>query len=616
MLVCRCYQKGTRMKTLRCRVAVVSLLAVSMLPVAATERICSVYLESISALQMQVQKASEVFAAPELGMMPMMMTMMVPGASQVNANEPVALHIFDLGGGKVGGVVELTPATTPEMFLKSLIAASGKPLDPAVDGRFVFEGGVAQVRGPRLLLAQDVSSLDPCVTGAVPALPPMPALEGAIRLAVAPSAMVPMLRASQSKMDAMMSMGDGAEAQQAREMMATMFNLYLRTMGQINALSMSVAVQGEGLVIRSHLVPVSGSTLADIIASMQPIPAAYQAFVDADSMFSFASGRFVMSEQLKRQIGRMYAQLMKASPVMAGVDTTAFVAEMQYAIDAMGGAMGMTGGFSAEEGSVRMQMAMEMPEAANYLKRMLAFMQDPAYQSMMVQSGMKVSAPTQRDYQGLPVYAFDLTMDESAFMKMIAAGGSTPDEADIAPMKAMIEMFTKGYEYAATPHSVVFGMGGPAMVEKVIDRMAAGAPVAAPEAARIQAQLAPSAQPVSMVRFALLDVVRMVAGMSPEAGNVAFSTAVELLPKGEGIVSADWREGSEIRSAMLIPAADIKAISTFAKSMQSAFVDESEDGFDAGEEDGDVVDEEKGADAGRAVDPVEAGDAGDLPESK
>ncbi|HAS83723.1 MAG TPA: hypothetical protein DCS43_13890 [Verrucomicrobia bacterium] len=584
------------MKTLRRRVAVVSLLAVSVLPSVAAERVCSVYLESISALQMQVQKASEVFASPELGMFPMMMTMMVPGASQVNATEPVSLHLFDLGEGKVGAVVELTPATTPEMFLKSLIAASGKPLDPSVDGRFVFDGGLAQARGPRLLLAKDAESLDLCVSGAVPALPPMPALEGAIRVALAPSAMVPMLRASQSKVDAMMATCGGAEAQQAREMMTTMFGLYMRTMGQINALSMSVAVQSEGLMIRSHLVPVSGSTVEGIIASMQPIPAAYQSFVDADSMLSFASGSFVVSDQLKRQMGRIYAQFMKASPIMADVDITAFVAEMQYSIDALGGAMGISGGFTVDERRIQMQMAMGMPEAASYLRKMLALMQEPSYQSMMAKSGMKVSEPTTRDYKGVPVYAFDLSVDESALSTMIAGQGGAPDEASIASIKAVMEMFTKGYEYAATPQSVVFGMGGPAVVEKVIDRMTLVDAEVAPEAARIQALLAPSARPVSIGRFALLDAVRMVAEMSPEAGSVALSTAVALLPKGEGIVSADWREGSEIRSALLIPATDIKAISTLAKSMQSAFVDDAVEEADGRE--GMTVVEDDGDDAG------------------
>ena len=45
-------------------VGMLSALVLSVLPVQAVERICSVYMESPSALQMQVQQASQVFEAP------------------------------------------------------------------------------------------------------------------------------------------------------------------------------------------------------------------------------------------------------------------------------------------------------------------------------------------------------------------------------------------------------------------------------------------------------------------------------------------------------------------------------------------------------------------------
>ena len=102
---------------------VLPVLVFTALRAGAVERLCSVYLESPAALQQQVQLAAQVFESQELGMMPMMITMMLPGGNQVSMSDPVALHVFDIGSGRTASLVELTPATTAEMFLKSLTAA-------------------------------------------------------------------------------------------------------------------------------------------------------------------------------------------------------------------------------------------------------------------------------------------------------------------------------------------------------------------------------------------------------------------------------------------------------------------------------------------------------------
>lgn len=76
----------------------------------AATRICSVYLESYSALQKQLFLGAETFQAPQLGAVPMMISAGLPGASQLDNAKPIALHVLDLGGGETGMVIEVSPS--------------------------------------------------------------------------------------------------------------------------------------------------------------------------------------------------------------------------------------------------------------------------------------------------------------------------------------------------------------------------------------------------------------------------------------------------------------------------------------------------------------------------
>ncbi len=549
-------------------VGMLSALVLSVLPVQAVERICSVYMESPSSLQMQVQLASQVFEAPELGMFPMMMTMMVPGGSQVNMSEPVSLHVFDIGGGRTAGLVELTPATTAEMFLKSLTAASGVPLVPAVDGRYTFEGGVAQVRGARLLLAKTAAELDACTGGAVPALPPMPAIPGVIRVAMAPAAVVPMLDGMKAQCVSAMAAG-GPDAAQAQDMMEMVFGLYTRTLAQINTLNIGIAVQPEGLLMRSQIVPVSGSTVAGILATMQPADPSHLSFVQKGTLFAMASGAYTLPDQLKQQLVSLYIEMIKTSPQAAGIDTAELSFAMRESIESLGASMAWSGEMTPDGKSFLMQGAMGIVPAVSYLEKMVALSNLPAMKALTSQSGVRIGEAGKRMYKDYPVYHWSFSMDEAALRKQMGAGAQDMDENAFAAVSRMMQVFGSGYDYAATPKGVTFGLGSTSMVEQASDRlMADGADVS--ESARIRTLLSPASAPVALGRFGLLDAVRTGARMATEVAGAPLPAAVAALPAGEGIVFADWITGSEVNSALLIPASDIKALSHMAKSMQAA----------------------------------------------
>jgi hypothetical protein len=553
------------------------------LPAGAVERICSVYLESPSALQQQIQQAALVFESPEMGVAPMMMTMMVPGGSQVKMTEPVSLHVFDVGGGKTAGVLELTPATTAEMFLKSLTAASGKPLDPAVNGRYTFENGVAQERGGRLLLARTAAELDACTGGAVPALPPMPAVPGVIRVAMAPSAVVPMLDAAKAQMVRVMATG-GEDSAQAKAGMKMMFDLYTRTLAQINTVNVGIGVQTEGLMIRSQLVPVSGSTLSGILATMQPVDPEHVGFVEAGTLFSMASGPYTLSDQLKRQIVSLYIRMIETTAPFADVDTTDLAFAMRESIESMGAAMAWSLAMRPNDKALQMKGVVGITPSVPYLEKMVDMANLPGMKAMMEQSGVRTSTPEKRMYKDYPVYNWAMTINEAAMLKQMGAAGQ--DKKAMAGINAMMALFGSGYAYAATPKGIAVGLGSPAMVEQASDQlMSTGAK--ATEAGRIRALLAPATDPVVIGRFGLLDAVRAAMRIGADVTGEPMPAAIAALPAGEGIVFADWLQGSDVNTAMLIPAADIKALTAMVKTMkQSAIADMSDmdDGEDRPEE--------------------------------
>ena len=104
------------------------------LGVSAATRVCSVYIESYAALQKQIFLGAEIFQAPQLGALPMVITKALPGAAQMDNGKPVALHVLDIGAGKTGFVLEVTPAGTAEAYLQSIAGAEAKlpvPVDSA-----------------------------------------------------------------------------------------------------------------------------------------------------------------------------------------------------------------------------------------------------------------------------------------------------------------------------------------------------------------------------------------------------------------------------------------------------------------------------------------------------
>jgi hypothetical protein len=537
----------------------------------AATRICSVYLESYSALQKQLFLGAEAFQAPQLGALPMMISAGLPGAAQMDNGKPVALHVLDLGEGKTGMVIEVSPSGTPEAYLKALAGEVVALPEPASGVYTLANGTAAKVAGGRLLLALKGTDLAACLAPGIEKLPEMPALPGVLRVSLSPSALMPQLAKFKKTMSALPK-GGATNAEQGQRSMAAMLDFYGLMLGQLDGYHLGLNIQPEGLFIRTRVSPKAGTDLAALMASGKPASAAQLAFIEKGSLFSYASGGGVVPERLKQQFIALYAQIAALSPLYGPAQTNELAALMRTSVRMFGSPMVFTGTQAAEGGALLMQGTIAVANPASYLAEQIEMMKSPVFQKLMGQSGMKFPEPTVRICKGLKAYAWKTELDEQAMEKAARAGlppNLPPDKAEealksgMASMRAAMTLFGGGYEYAATAKELVIGAGSPLMLEAAIGRVQA-APVASAEAARIEVLLSPSVDPRSLGRFSLGGLMGMMMATQPKLAD-----AVKGLPAGEGVVFASWPVGGELLTALLVPASEIKAVTALTQAVQA-----------------------------------------------
>jgi len=538
----------------------------------AATRICSVYLESYASLQKQLAVGVGAFQAPQLGALSMMISAGLPGAAQMDNNKPLALHVLDLGDGETGMVLEVSPSGAADAYLQALVGA-GAALPPPVNGIYKLPNGTAvRVAGNRLFLAPNAKNPVACLAADVDQLPGMPTLPGVLRISLSPAALAPLLEKAGKAIPAAPA-GGAPNAEQTRRTMEKAIAFYGQLLGQLDALHLGINIQPEGLFIRSRLAPKAGTDIAAFVASAKPVGAEQLAFIEKDSLVSYASGASVIPEGLKRQFIDFYAQMVALSPLYDATQTNDLAVVMSQSTRKFDAPTALTASLSADGSTLLAQGTMTMPNPAKYLDEQIALLKTPAFQKLTsLSGGMQLSEPTTRDYKGVKAYAWKTVLDEQAMEKTVRAGipANLPPEqvealvkSNLATMRLVMKLFGGGYEYAATAKDFVFGMGTPAMLEAAIDR-AQAAPAASAEATRIETLLAPSSEPHSLGRFSLSKLVLLMFAAQPE-----LAAAVKDVPAGEGIVFASWLYDGERLTALLVPASEIKTLTAFAQAAQA-----------------------------------------------
>ena len=583
------------------RLITIALCAILPLVSSAATRICSVYVESYASLQKQLFLGAEVFNAPDLGALPMWITRSLPGAAQINPDQPVALHIFNVGNAETGFIMELTPVgTNASAYLQAIIGNESK-LPAPVNGVYVFNGGAARVVGTRVLFAPKAADLEACAGTNAPALPSIPTIPGTIRVVVFPAAMKPMINNFKTTAFAGLSESGMPNAKQTQQSMEALFDFYGQMLGQIEALQIGIAVQRDGLAIRSRVTPVKDSDIAALLASAKPVTPEYLTVMDGDGLFRCAAGSYTFPATLRKQIVDLYTSMMRLSPGLATVEAKDLAELFDQSLRAIGAPIALTA--NCRTNAILVQGMMDMPQAETYLNEQLAMMKKPVFAALMKQSAMKMPEPVVRTYKDVKIHTFKTALDEDGFKKLLRdqmPADLDPKDLDEAmqnglkPMRFMMKLMEPGYEYAAKGKTLAFGMGAPAMVEQVIDRI--DKPVKpSVEANRITQLLAPASAPFVISRLSLSGLAKVILTMT----HVVPAEAASALPTGDGVVMAEWATGGQAESAILITTSEITSLTAIFKAvnpsegMNATLYDEGE-----GDDDDDDVAEEAPADKG------------------
>lgn len=534
-------------------------------------RIFSVYVESFAELQKQVAAGAGAFQAPLLAALPMMMTGGLPGAAQMDNSKPVALHLLALDGGETGMVIEVTPSAAPEAYLKALAGGAEGALPEPADGVYTLgKGMAAKIAGGRLYIVTRAKKPAALLGTDLTAFSELPTLPGVLRVSVDPQAVVPLLKKAAASMP---MRGDAPDAERQRRTLERMLAFYGAMLGQLDALHLGLNIQGEGVFVRTRLVPRAGSDLAALAMSGKPASAKQLAFLEKESLFSYAAGGSVMPKTLESALIEMYAGLAASSPLYSGAQTNQLAAVMRQSVALMGAPRGYTVNLPTPGGALHVQGCWQMDDPAGYLESQLAAMKAPFFVSMMGQSGFKVSEPVARTVAGLKAYDWKMEVDVQAMEQTVRAAlppdlpAEKADAAVAAHRQTMLllkPLLGGGYTYAAGGKDLVFAMGDEATVEGAVNRAKSPAGASA-EAARIEGLLEPSADPHSMGRIALSRIMALALAARPGMADLAKG-----MPAGEGIVFAGWPFKGELLSALLIPASEIKAITAGVMAGQAA----------------------------------------------
>ena len=524
----------------------------------APTRLGSLHFESYNALQAQIFRAAEIFEAPELAALPMLMSRGLPGGVQVNKDTPLALHVFS-DGDEPAVILEVTAAGLPEAYLRAMLG-EGATLAPPEAGLYrLGSRGTARIDGKRVFIAMkpdpDTEALlsDPSL-----AKIPLPDIPGAIRLSVVPGALATLL---DSLKEAMNDLDAPVEAQTV----TAMLDLQKSLLAQVKSGQIGIGIVPGGLSIRTRHEPVPGSEVATLIASFRPVTASQMSFIEKDTLFSLAVGGLTLPPGLAGSFRQFYTQAVSGAPG-AGLDA----AEASRIIDNAMRQIGAPAALSvrapaALDAALAIQGMLNMSTPAEHLAEQLAMLQSPAMQRM---SALKYGAPVERLHQGIKIFTVKPVVDDEALKQTMQAApaAGAPDEDAFSVARGILHFFEGTQEYAATPQAMVFGGGGPGVVETAIAKATAAAPDAGTEARRISAAFAVPASAQWMTgRLSLSGIARQI--WSVTQGEAAPKLPAGT-PRGEGLIFTSWVAGGAVNGALLLPPSEVRELKVIGKLMQ------------------------------------------------
>ncbi len=520
------------------------------LPVMGATRILSLYVESFAAFQRQLFQAAELFEAPELGMAPMMLSMSIPGVAEIDREQPIGLHMYaQEGADEPALVLEVSAASSVEALLVALLAARGEQTLPeAVDGRYVTANVVAQADGKRVLLANSEADLELALQDTLPSS--LPAVPGVIRLTTMPAKLGGLLDQAQAVMQA-----TTAQTPQQQAFMSELLTLYRLGLEQIATYEQGLGISAKGLEIRSRVLPVAGRATESIIASLQPVPEEWISEVAGDALFGVVAGAYHVPEDVLQRVLDRYLSMFSHVGAEMSMDMDLMRNLMEPSLATVGTPSFFFANVKEDLSRLWYFGGAAYSGAPALLSSMLEWHASEAYVEHMKQSGMVVSAPETRTVADTTVYRWNVDVDEEQFQQKIEKAGGAAGTLDIETMQKILSFFMSGYDYAATDQGLAFAAGGEAApIGRALDLLAGRQKVAASKGAALMAMLEPPVAPYGIGRFDLFGLM----SLSGKLGNQA---PIALPESGEGILFAGWQIDGVVEQVLLVPAADIKALS-------------------------------------------------------
>jgi hypothetical protein len=524
----------------------------------------SLHLESYTGLQHQLFRSAELFDAPELGAVPLFLTMAIPGAAHIDHKKPVAVHL--IGKKTVPGVViEVAPVGTTDAYIRAVL---GKDPD---ETRTIhpFNGGAITAVNGRLRISPYPEYLEALEKEGLTTLPAAPDIPGTIKIIAFPAAAQPWFKNLETTILTYLS----PSLKDYPHDDSTSIDLYQSIAEQVKSLTLGIATDDRGLLLHSGIEAVPGTDVAALIASRPPLPPQLLNFRNKNEVFWIAGSGYTMPPTLAEQTAAAHAARLAAKYQLA-------VPENEEPIDFSTITSLLMAGQAAPF-SLSLDIALNALQArgivminnpqARYEDYIAAISTLPVT-ALLKDIGLQIETAAPRKYGSTTIRRHLSLFNDELFRKnrenrIPPTTKRKKAVAEIAHQanlkKSLNALVSTGCECAAVADALVFGTGSPAMIESAVDHLNSATTLQISQNTRnLLERLTLENTPCTVGEIVLSDIIIKLAHHTPETDKQALSAHTS----GEAIIFAEWTKPNAINALTIIPPAEVKALRKIVQS--------------------------------------------------
>ncbi len=560
------------LKNLISRVLLVAALSFTLNSVAA-ERLATLYIESYNELQRQLTLGTEIFEAPQLAAAPLLLNAALPAMNAVDPDKPIALHLLELDNNSTEGVFEVTPAGELEALLRMIagIEDNDRLAPPENNIYLLGKDMAARLAGGRLFFYRGKNHTLALADG-LELLPAMPAMPGALRISIAPATLA-------SRMDGLMdqlnNMNNVAVQTTNPETLEAMVKFYQNQVKQIAEVHLGIAIQQEGLFIRSRTAPVAESDLAQQIVSAQPLEPSQLALISKDAMINYASGKTTLQPDNAKASLDFWISLIENSNADKKGDIKKLTDIWANLMQLAGAPYAYTVDTPAEKDTpLPLRGFIQYPQAEDFVTQQNQLLESDEIQALFKEANPdSPPLPLKRTHNNIAIFNLPGTFNEESFKENLLKNlpAEMGEEEREKTLKRALEsarnsakLFSYGYDYAALKDSLIFGMGNKEQIEQVIAERQNQQAAPSAAATRIEELISPSGK---LHTIGSLSIAKLIVSFATDKKLI---DGIKEQPAGEGILFGSWRIDDEMLGVTLLTPSEIKVISTAIQAQAQA----------------------------------------------